>query len=112
MLVISGKELQEGEVFGVLPPQEGWSEGELRCNLSMRRSPFSSGAIQNLLGWETDQDLELCSILYRGELQLIPVDAEVAVVLAVVEKGELPELSPLVWEMLEMGFLIWLPKVN
>ena len=101
----------EGEMFGVLPPESGWTDGVVRCNSSMRRRVFSPAAIQHLLGWDTETN-ELCSIIYRGELQLIPVEPEVAKVFSLVVNGGKPQLSPLVWELLESGFLIWEPCVN
>ena len=98
---------KEARLFASMPSNSGLGEGLLRCNKTIRRGRFSVEAMEAILGWSDAG--ELICIWNNGAPLVFVCSPEVDAILQAVKEEAVLE-SDLLWELLDLGILVWLPK--
>lgn len=86
---------------------------DVRLNRTARRAPFGAAAVAAYAEIEVDApQVELLAAYWRGELQLVIVDAAVDAVLADVVAQRAPAAADTALALAEAGVIVWIPTVS
>ncbi len=100
----------EGEDFGVIPDDVGRDSGDLRLNKTFRRASFSAETLSEFFGWELSEgSVEIACAWVNGQPTVLPWTPEHAKIIDMLSGPEMPSGESFE-ELLDIGFLFWLPK--
>ena len=99
----------EAERFGGLPDAPE-TKARVRLNATVRRMHTTRAALDAVLGDRSDgpADIEVVAIRWNGEPRVLEITAEVESALESAASGVLPA-GEVAEQLLERGFVVWLP---